>query len=157
MQPYIWAILCTILMIGAIGLEIITPSFGIFTGIAVGFGVASSILAFMDSSVMGFIFTALNMVLFPGGYYVFFKWIGQSRMMNTAEIQAGVPTEVASNAPVNPLIGQVGTSLTMLRPGGQAEIGGKRIDVTTQGKYIEANRSVKVIKVSSGDVVVEEV
>jgi len=156
MQPYLWAVLCSILMVGSVGMEIITPTFGIFTGIAVGFGVGSSILAFMDSSSMGFVFTALNMILFPASYYVFFRWIGQSRMMNQAEIQPVAPVEESAVSPTHPLMGQTGKTVTMLRPGGQAEIGGKRMDVMAQGKFIDANKNIKVIKVSSGDIIVEE-
>lgn len=53
-------------------------------------------------------------------------------------------------------IGQAGTAVTMLRPAGVAEIDDLRIDVVTQGDFIEAGKPIKVIDVKGSRVVVEE-
>lgn len=53
-------------------------------------------------------------------------------------------------------IGQVGSAVTMLRPAGVAEINDLRIDVVTQGDFIEAGKPIKVIDVKGSRVVVEE-
>ncbi|WP_209860401.1 NfeD family protein [Paenibacillus shirakamiensis] len=52
------------------------------------------------------------------------------------------------------LLGQVGSSLTILRPSGMAQFGDERIDVVTEGVFIQANTPVKVIKVEGSRVVV---
>ncbi|MFB5266158.1 nodulation protein NfeD [Paenibacillus enshidis] len=54
------------------------------------------------------------------------------------------------------LLGMQGTSLTPLRPAGTALIEGERIDVVTEGGFIESNKPVSVIKVEGGRVVVKE-
>jgi membrane-bound serine protease (ClpP class) len=44
------------------------------------------------------------------------------------------------------LIGSTGTALTDLRPSGMAEIGGRRIDVVTEGDYVRTGEPVEVVR-----------
>jgi len=53
------------------------------------------------------------------------------------------------------LVGQVGRAATVLRPAGAMEIGGERYDVVTDGTFIEAGTSVRVVAVAGNRVVVE--
>lgn len=54
------------------------------------------------------------------------------------------------------LIGASGISVTPLRPAGTAAIGGERIDVVTEGGFIDAQTAISVVKVEGGRVVVKE-
>lgn len=54
------------------------------------------------------------------------------------------------------LIGAVGMSITPLRPAGTAMIGGERVDVVTEGSFINPDRPIAVVKVEGGRVVVKE-
>jgi len=53
--------------------------------------------------------------------------------------------------------GNTGIAASDLRPAGKIEIDGERIDVTTEGEYVEKGREVKVVKVSGNRVVVRAV
>lgn len=53
------------------------------------------------------------------------------------------------------LLGQEGIAQSKLRPAGIAEIGGRRIDVVSEGGFIEAGAAVKVMKVEGRRVVVQ--
>ncbi len=55
------------------------------------------------------------------------------------------------------LIGKSGKTLTTLRPAGTAIIDGERVDVVTEGDYIEHNKQVTVVFVEGVRVVVREV
>ena len=55
------------------------------------------------------------------------------------------------------LLGLEGTTITPLRPAGTVLIGDKRIDVVTSGEFIDANRTVKVVKAEGTWVVVKEI
>jgi membrane-bound ClpP family serine protease len=55
------------------------------------------------------------------------------------------------------LIGKRGYALTVLRPSGTALIENERVDVVTEGEYIERNRPLEVIKVDGLKVVVREI
>jgi membrane-bound serine protease (ClpP class) len=53
--------------------------------------------------------------------------------------------------------GKEGKALTPLRPAGIAEIEGRRVDVQTQGEFIDAGTAVRVLRTEGGKVVVEAV
>ena len=52
------------------------------------------------------------------------------------------------------LLGKLGVAATSLRPAGAAEIGGRRVDVVTDGQFVEAGVAIKVIAVEGSRVVV---
>lgn len=52
------------------------------------------------------------------------------------------------------LVGQRWAAATVLRPGGFATIGGRRVDVVTQGEHLEAGTPVEVMAVEGSRVVV---
>ena len=52
------------------------------------------------------------------------------------------------------LLGQTGTTLTTLRPAGTAVINGKRVDVVSEGAFIEKGKNVKVVDLEGLRVVV---
>ena len=55
------------------------------------------------------------------------------------------------------LVGQTGTTLTGLRPSGTAEFGGKRVDVVTEGGFVDAGAAVEVVLARGARVVVRAV
>jgi membrane-bound ClpP family serine protease len=60
-------------------------------------------------------------------------------------------------AGVAELVGKSGVALTVLRPAGTVDIDGRRIDVVTEGQYIEADAPVRVVAVEGTRVVVTAV
>jgi membrane-bound serine protease (ClpP class) len=52
------------------------------------------------------------------------------------------------------LLGRVGTALSPLRPSGIAEIDGARVDVVSDGGFVDAGSSIQVIRVDGNRVVV---
>ncbi|MFS0861608.1 NfeD family protein [Fredinandcohnia sp. 179-A 10B2 NHS] len=62
-----------------------------------------------------------------------------------------------SNQNRKELIGMQGFALTTLRPSGTALINNERIDVVTEGGYIESNKKIEVIKTEGSRIVVREV
>jgi membrane-bound serine protease (ClpP class) len=61
------------------------------------------------------------------------------------------------DAPEHPLDGAEGIALTPLRPSGRARLAGERVTVETEGEYVAKGEPVRVIKVSSGRVVVRPI
>lgn len=57
----------------------------------------------------------------------------------------GGPGAAAAAAAEESLMGRTGEAITDLRPAGTALIGGRRVDVVTEGEYIERNAAVRVI------------
>lgn len=54
-------------------------------------------------------------------------------------------------------VGMEGETLTHLRPAGMAKIDSKRIDVVTEGTFIEKGKRIKVVAVEGNRIVVREI
>lgn len=52
------------------------------------------------------------------------------------------------------LVGKSGKTVTPLRPAGVAEINGQRVDIVTQGEFVEPDTEIEVIQVEGSRVVV---
>jgi len=55
------------------------------------------------------------------------------------------------------LLGKEGVALSFLRPAGFAQIGGKRVNVVTEGDFIEKNARVKVCDLKDNNLVVRKI
>ena len=54
------------------------------------------------------------------------------------------------------LVGKRGTALTTLRPAGTILVDGKRLDVSSQGDYIEKSATVIIVRVEGSKIFVEQ-
>jgi len=70
---------------------------------------------------------------------------------------SGVRTEVALEAQKKSHLGQIGVSVSPLRPGGKAQFGEEILDVMSQGDLIASGVKVRIIGASGAEAVVEEV
>lgn len=141
-------------MIVSVVLELLTPTMGGFTLVALGFSAGSIYLGFCHTQSFGFLMVLANLTLFPIALWIGLKFFKHSPMHHKHELQSG--TQDSPDAPpLTHLIGQVGRALTPLRPSGSALIGDMRINVVSQGKFVEAGTLLKVIHVEGPRVVVE--
>ena len=85
---------------------------------------------------------------------VWFKFFPDSRFAKVF-ISQGAVGEIGTDKPE--LLNQTGQALTALRPSGTAVINGKRIDVVTEGPFVEPGTAVKVVEVEGMRVVVRSV
>jgi membrane-bound serine protease (ClpP class) len=58
--------------------------------------------------------------------------------------------------PLDEYVGKEGESLTHLRPAGIAKIGARRLDVVSEGTFIDKGKRLKVVAVEGNRVVVRE-
>ena len=99
------------------------------------------------------------------GLYYLTKHFGSIPMLNRlvlsspggnvdAEVKPDVNTDVGGDADV--AVGDTGRAMCELRPAGQMEIGGNLVDVVSNGTWVPAGRSVRIVEVHGNRVVVEE-
>ncbi|MBN1437009.1 MAG: hypothetical protein JW936_08030 [Sedimentisphaerales bacterium] len=68
------------------------------------------------------------------------------------------PIKTIAPAPELPVkIGDVGVTLSQLRPAGKAKFGKIRLDVVTQGNLVENNQQIKVVAIDGNSIVVKEI
>ncbi len=128
-------------VVGFIGLAAIATSFFLaFTKIGTAFG--------------GY-FMGMGFVLLTVALYICFRFVPKTRMAKFLFLKS---TEKGftgtSEARMSVLLGQIGTALTPLRPSGMAHIAGQRVNVVTDGTFVDKDMQVKVTKVEGNRVIV---
>lgn len=91
---------------------------------------------------------ALSVILVGVAGWALVRHLPRSRRMGGVFLRESTSRESGYlSAPDRPdLVGQVGRALTDLRPAGTALIGDERVDVVTEGPWIEENVAVRVIR-----------
>jgi hypothetical protein len=62
------------------------------------------------------------------------------------------PADSAEVAP--PKVGDRGRTVTQLHPSGKAMIGGRRLDVISEGEYVDADREVEIVSIRGSTIAV---
>jgi membrane-bound serine protease (ClpP class) len=135
--------------------EIILPSGGILSILAAGLFGYSLYLVFTQLSVStGMAFVIADLILIPILVYVGIKFLAQSPVTLRTKLSRkdGV---TAQSIDQEAYMGHLGLALTDLRPSGVAKINQERIDVVTQGEYIEKQTPIVVIAVRGNQIVVK--
>jgi membrane-bound serine protease (ClpP class) len=88
------------------------------------------------------------------GFCLWLKFFPDSRVARLF-VSRGVSGEIRTERPE--LLRQTGTAFTQLRPSGTAIIGGKRVDVVTEGQLIERGAPIQVVAVEGMRVVVRAI
>lgn len=94
------------------------------------------------------------------GMVVLVKFFGKNlHLFSKLVLKDATTTEEGYVSNVNrvDLIGKEGITLTPLRPSGAVLVGEERIDVVSEGSYVEPNTKVKIIEVEGSRIVVRKI
>lgn len=161
----IWEIVIFIIGVILLLVEIfVIPGFGI-TGIlgiilmiaALFFGLITDIdIATTNAISFAIIQLAATFVATAIVIYFIWKLLPKSQTFNKLILNENLPAKSGYAAKPNyeKLIGENGKALTDLRPAGSAIINNERIDVITEGDYIERGNEIVVKKVEGSKIVV---
>ncbi|MDA3787774.1 MAG: serine protease [Desulfobacula sp.] len=157
MKPYILPVCLQIIGILVVIAEIFIPSLGLLAVIALSIFFYSLYLVFTTiSTTAGMVFTGLDIVLIPVLIGFGMKILAKSSLSLKRELskQDGV---VSQEQGLEAYINMKGKSVTNLRPAGIAEINSQRLDVVTDGEYIEVDTPIIVTGVAGNRVIVEKI
>lgn len=153
-----WAILAAsavVLGIVLLAVEILViPGFGFVGILGIGSTIAGGVLAWTRlGPLWGVAAIAASAVAATVLIWAFPRTrLGKKVML--AESVAGYR---APDEELESLMGREGTAITTLRPSGTAEIDDRRVDVVTDGLFVEAGAAIRVIRVEGVRVVVEAI
>jgi len=156
MKLYILPLFLQVIGILVIIAEIFIPSLGLLTAIALTVFFYSLYLVFTTiSTTAGMVFAGLDIVLVPVSIIFGMKILAKSSLTLKRELskQDGV---VSQKEKLEAYINLKGKSVTDLRPAGMAEINSQRVDVVTDGEYIDADTPIVVTGVSGNRIIVEK-
>lgn len=154
MQPSLQtAVLLLLAGIFLLALELFIPSAGMLFVLAMVCVIGSIVTAFLIDSTYGAGFVVVVFILamiLPGiGFQIWKRSpIGRRMFLETPRTD----DEEESDKAV--LLGQVGRTITPLRPVGTSEFHGQRIDTVAEGVMIERGEYVRVVHVEGNRVVV---
>lgn len=139
-------------------IEVFVPSFGILGILGSTALIAGVVLAASDP-MTAFISIVIALVAAIILIVLFVRMNKSRGIWNKFILRDKLTTEqgFVSADLKDSLLGLEGTTITPLRPAGTVILGDKRIDVVTSGEFIDANRTVTVIKAEGTWVVVKEV
>jgi membrane-bound serine protease (ClpP class) len=136
--------------------EIILPSFGILSVLALSVFAYSLFFVFTEvSKTAGIAFAAADLVLIPVLVITGLKLLARSpvTLRKTLSSEEGVSSQPHE---LDRYKEKEGTAITDLRPAGTAVIEGKRVDVVTRGEYIEKESAVLVVAVTGNQIIVRK-
>lgn len=135
-------------------IEIFFPGFGIFGILGIAAIIGSMVLA--SYSTVNILFSVLIAIVITAVVSVFFfKYFGYKGPLRKIILTDATKTELGyvSSETRHDLIGKTGYAATSLRPSGTAIIDEERLDVVSEGGFIEQGKKVKVV-VSQGSRIV---
>jgi membrane-bound ClpP family serine protease len=136
--------------------EIILPSGGLLSLVAVGLFGYSLFIVFHDISTMaGTYFVLTDLIIIPALLALGLKILARSpaTLRETLSSESGV---ISQSPELESFMGREGKSVTDLRPGGTAIIDDKRLDVVSRGEYIEKDSNLIVVEVTGNQIIVRE-
>ncbi len=155
MKAYLLPVLLQFIGILVIIAEIFIPSLGVLTLIALAVLAYSIYIVFTSiSTTAGMIFTGLDIILVPFIIVLGVKILAKSPLSLKRELSKknGV---VSQKEKLETYINMQGESVTDLRPAGMAQINSQRVDVVTDGEYIDAGTPVVVTGVEGNRIIVD--
>jgi len=147
-------IILQILGILVIIAEIILPSAGILTLIALALFGYSIYLVFNTFPIeVSMIFIVADLIAIPTLLYIGLKLLAKSPVTLQTILSRGKGISSQSKD-LEVYRGKSGIAVTALRPAGTALIEKKRVDVVSRGDFIEKGSSIMVIEVTGNQVIV---
>ncbi|WP_100406750.1 NfeD family protein [Bacillus solitudinis] len=138
--------------------EVFVPGFGIFGLLGIAAIIGGMLLASFSTTSM-LVYILISVIVTAIAMIFIFRYFGNRGPWKKIILTASTSTEKGyiSNETKKELMGQEGETLTPLRPSGSAVFGDERLDVVTEGGYIERGKRIQVIYTSGSRIVVREV
>lgn len=143
--------------IGVLLAEVILPSGGVLTILAIGLFGYSLYTVFTGISMgVGMAFVVADILILPVVLIAGLKLLAYSpvTLRKSLKKSDGVTSQ---SEKLGGYMGKTGKTINSLRPSGTARIDGRRVDVVSRGEFIEKDKAVVVIAVEGNRVVVREV
>ncbi len=149
-------VLCLLVGVALLVLEVFVPGFGLC-------GISGLILLTVGivitwntyGSVAGLAVTLIALALAGISISVSIKSAATGKLSKSALILNRV-TQPVEHEDTEALLGKEGVTATVLNPVGIAEFDGVRLNVVSEGSYLEKERNVQVTKVEGNKIIVKE-
>ncbi|MCK5708113.1 MAG: hypothetical protein KAI43_10715 [Candidatus Aureabacteria bacterium] len=114
-------------------------------------------LSFTFGVNFGLLMSFITLVSLAAGVYFVIKYIPESPIGKKLFLTRTLKRDKDTEESFDRFIGKEGIAITDLRPSGTAKINNRRIDVVTEGDYIDKDKKISVIAVEGNRVIVREI
>ena len=149
---HVLVIVLVVMGVAAIFLELLMPGWDSYVGVFVGiaaFAIAAAVaVVVLDNS--RFIVGTILVLLVVGGYGLYF-------FIKKRQLHGHIILTEVDDAPqvdLSGFLGKEGRTITLLRPAGDVDFNGVRMQVSSDGPYIEKDTMVRVTEVQANRIVV---
>jgi len=150
----IWSLVLLVAGIGFLAAEIFHPGFGL-PGVLGLVALGLDILISARTFAQGLLFTAIAAVIVLVVFLIGATLISRGKLPGKLVLREENGTEEGfTSAETAARPGQTGRAVTVLRPAGIAEIGGRRLDVVTRGEFLPEGAALRVESAEGSRVVV---
>ena len=153
------AIICLVVGMALMAVEIFTPGMGapaIFGSVAL---VAAIILRAdsLETALITFVLILVPLLIAGGiAIHSFSKGaLNRSPVVLKEKIEGA--SSSLSDSDMQALVGAEGVALTALRPAGNGDFGGRRLDVVTSGAFIAKDSPIRIVAVEGLRIMVEKI
>lgn len=152
------AIICLVVGLLLLISEMFMPGFGV-AGILGLLCLVAAVVLRADNMVTGLITLALILLIVLLFGVFFFRSFQKGKLSRTSlvlkdAIQSG-PSSPQSQG--SDLVGRRGVTLNALRPAGNADFGGQRLDVVSEASFLARGTAVRITRVDGNRIVVEPI
>lgn len=152
------AILCLVVGIILMVVEMFTPGFGAAGGLGIAALIAAVVLradSFLNA-VVTLVLVLILMVLF-GAFFI--RSMKKGRLSRSAIVlNDSISYSSSDNVKsFNDMIGRIGVCMNTLHPAGNVDFDGTRLDVVTEGGFIQKGSRVRIERVDGVKIIVREV
>lgn len=152
---YLPAIILLVLGFALVLLEMYLPGFGA-PGILGCILLIAGVIAARPTPLQALIMAVVIIILLCIALSIFIHSASKGRLSNSRLVLKEVATRPENENELRYFIGKTGTTTTPLRPAGIAEFDGVKLNVVSEGEFVEAQRPVTVERVESNRIVVRE-
>lgn len=147
-----WMIVLAILGLVMVFAEILMPGFGLFGILGSVSLLGSLVLTYRLYGTITFLIMLIALVIIFFAMVFFAK---KSGLYNKVVLKDRQETKDFDESVLQGLLGQVGTTQSTLRPFGVAEFDGKKVDVCSEGDFIDRGTKVQVVQITGKIVTVK--
>ena len=133
--------------------EMCVPGFGA-PGILGTVLAVLGLFALQPAPAEGLILVAVYVLLLLIALLICLRSLSKGRLSKSRLVLSAVSTRSDEDGDLSRFIGKTGAAHTPLRPAGIAELDGVRLNVVTEGDYIERGAPLRVVRVDGNRVVV---
>ncbi len=153
------AILCMLVGVGLLILEAFMPGFGVagFSGIVLEIVATVLVWNQTQSFIKAALTLLVGLVVAATALTLSLRSAAKGRLSQSDLILRGSETEEAgyqASEDMKVFLGREGVTVTVLRPTGMAEFDGVKLNVISDGEFIEADTPVRITRVDGNRVLV---